>query len=123
MMEYKTYPMSEKMHMEKHFLIKERFILAYPKDTRLLYADSESNYEHIEFSNGDIITIKPFRYMADATIYCYLVCFYNNSNIRVDCGFETVLSLDLILKNDEIFEEITKSFIRDLKINDILGIN
>lgn len=121
-MEYKSYPMHEKMHMKKYFLIKDRFIVAYPKDIRLLDADSDSNYEYIELSKGDIITIKPFRYMVDTTLYCYLVCFYNNSNIRVDCGFETVLSLDFLLINEKIFEEVTESFIRDFKINDILGI-
>ena len=114
--------MPENMYMKKNFLIKERFILAYPKGIRLLDADSDTNYENIELSKDDIITIKPFRYWPDGTIYCYLVCFYSNSIIRVDCGFEMVLSLDFILKNDKIFDEITESFIRDLKINDILGI-
>jgi len=121
-MEYKTYPMHEKMMMERHFLVKSEFNIAYPKNIRLKDSEALTDSDSIEVLNGDIITVKPFKYGVDSTVYCYLVCFYNNAGIRVDCGLETYMSLDFILINDKLFEDITESFKRELKINEILEI-
>lgn len=121
-MEYKSYPMHEKMMMERHFLVKSEFNLVYPKNVRLKDSEAFTDSDSIEVLNGDIITVKPFKYGVDSTVYCYLVCFYNNAGIRVDCGLETYMSLDFILINDKVFEDITESFKRELKINKILNI-
>lgn len=131
MVEYKTYPMHEKVQMERHFLVKKEFNIPHAKDYRLDEAfsnmartigwgTSDDNFDHIEVLEGDIITIKAYKTSVDGTLYTYLVCYYNNAGYKINCGYETTMSLDFILINEELFEEVTEAMIRDQKINQIL---
>lgn len=130
MIPYKTYPMHEKVQKERHFLLKSEFNLPHAGDCRL--SDSPTADTSIEMSEGDIITIKAYKTSVDATLYTYLVCYYPKrfdlssdsfvEGIKIDCGYETYMSLDFCLLNRVVFEEVTDAIERELRINEILGI-
>jgi hypothetical protein len=129
MIPYKTYPMHEKVQKEKHFLVKNEFNLPHAGDCRLnalldTYIDysssSSEEFPSIEMSEGDIITIKAYKTSVDGTLYTYLVCYYRDGT-RIDCGYETSMSLDFCLINRAIFEEVTEAIVREQRINEILG--
>jgi len=127
MITYQTYPMHEKVQKERHFLIKTEFNLPHAGDCRLndlldTYIDSSSSEEFpsIEMNEGDIITIKTYKTSVDGTLYTYLVCYYRDG-VRIDCGYETSMSLDFCLINRAIFEEVTEAIVREQRINEILG--
>jgi hypothetical protein len=120
MIPYETFPMHEKIKEEKFFLIKKDFNLPYLEDGRMKLTDFHDDFECIEFKEGDIIEIKPFKYSHDGTLYTYLVC-YHSDGVKVDCGYETSMSLDFVLINRAVFEEVTEAIVREQRINEILG--
>lgn len=127
MIPYQTYPMHEKVQKERHFLVKNEFNLPHAGDYKLndlldTYIDSSSSEEFpsIEMNEGDIITIKAYKTSVDGTLYTYLVCYYRDG-VRIDCGYETSMSLDFCLINRAIFEEVTDAIVREQRINEILG--
>jgi hypothetical protein len=127
MIPYQTYPMHEKVQKERHFLVKNEFNLPHAGDYKLndlldTYIDSSSSEEFpsIEMIEGDIITIKAYKTSVDGTLYTYLVCYYRDG-VRIDCGYETAMSLDFCLINRAIFEEVTEAIVREQRINEILG--
>jgi hypothetical protein len=127
MIPYQTYPMHEKVQSERHFLIKTEFNLPYAKDCRLddlldtyIMNDSKEEFPSIEMNEGDIITIKAYKTSVDATLYTYLVCYYKD-DVKIDCGYETSMSLEFVLVNRAIFEEVTEAIVREQRINEILG--
>ena len=131
MIPYKTYPMHEKVQSERHFLIKTEFNLPYAKEGRLddlldTYIDlhlvnhHKEEFPSMDMQEGDIITLKAYKTSVDATLYTYLVCYYSDG-VKVDCGYETSMSLDFVLINRAIFEEVTESIVREQRINEILG--
>ncbi len=119
MIPYKTYPMHEKVQNERHFLIKTEFNLPYYSNRRLIDDNIDIDCEHIEVQKDNIITIKPFKYSVHSTLYSYIVCLHNNEKV-IDFGYETPVSLDFISINEIIFEDITESYKREMKINQIL---
>lgn len=127
MISYKTYPMHEKVQKERYFLVKNEFNLPHAGDFRLnalldTYIDYSSSEEFpsIEMNEGDIITIKAYKTSVDSTLYTYLVCYYRDG-VRIDCGYETSMSLDFCLINRRVFEEVTDAIVREQRINEILG--
>lgn len=127
MIPYQTYPMHEKVQSERNFLIKTEFNLPYAKDCRLddlldtyIMNDSKEEFPSIEMNEGDIITIKAYKTSVDATLYTYLVCYYKDDT-KIDCGYETSMSLEFVLVNRAIFEEVTEAIVREQRINEILG--
>ena len=127
MIPYQTYPMHEKVQSERNFLIKTEFNLPYAKDCRLddlldtyIMNDSKEEFPSIEMNEGDIITIKAYKTSVDATLYTYLVCYYKD-DVKIDCGYETSMSLEFVLVNRAIFEEVTEAIVREQRINEILG--
>ena len=129
MIPYQTYPMHEKVQKERHFLVKNEFNLPHAGDFRLnalldTYIDSSSSsseeFPSIEMNEGDIITIKAYKTSVDTTLYTYLVCYYRDG-VKVDCGYETSMSLDFCLINRGVFEEVTDAIVREQRINEILG--
>lgn len=129
MIPYQTYPMHEKVQKERHFLVKNEFNLPHAGEFRLnnlldTYIDysssSSEEFPSIEMSEGDIITIKAYKTSVDGTLYTYLVCYYRDG-ARIDCGYETAMSLDFCLINRAIFEEVTEAIVREQRINEILG--
>lgn len=129
MIPYQTYPMHEKVQKERHFLVKNEFNLPHAGDFRLnalldTYIDysssSSEEFPSIEMSEGDIITIKAYKTSVDTTLYTYLVCYYRDG-VRIDCGYETSMSLDFCLINRGVFEEVTDAIVREQRINEILG--
>ena len=127
MIPYQTYPMHEKVQKERHFLVKNEFNLPHAGEFRLnnlldTYIDYSSSEEFpsIEMSEGDIITIKAYKTSVDGTLYTYLVCYYRDG-VKVDCGYETAMSLDFCLINRRVFEEVTDAIVREQRINEILG--
>ena len=128
MIPYQTYPMHEKVQKERHFLVKNEFNLPHAGefrlnnllDTYIDYSSSSEEFPSIEMSEGDIITIKAYKTSVDTTLYTYLVCYYRDG-VRIDCGYETSMSLDFCLINRAIFEEVTEAIVREQRINEILG--
>ena len=131
MIPYKTYPMHEKVQSERHFLIKTEFNLPYAKEGRLddlldTYIDLhlvnhyKEEFPSMDMQEGDIITLKAYKTSVDATLYTYLVCYYSDG-VKVDCGYETSMSLDFVLINRAVFEEVTEAIVREQRINEILG--
>ena len=131
MIPYKTYPMHEKVQSERHFLIKTEFNLPYAKEGRLddlldTYIDlhlvnhHKEEFPSMDMQEGDIITLKAYKTSVDATLYTYLVCYYSDG-VKVDCGYETSMSLDFVLINRAVFEEVTEAIVREQRINEILG--
>ena len=119
MIPYETFPMHEKYQEEKFFLIKKEFNLPYLEDGRMKTTDFDEQFECIEFEEGDIIEIKPFKYSHDGILYTYLVNYYIDDE-KFECGWETAMSLDFILVNKLVFEDVTLSMKRDKKINSII---
>jgi hypothetical protein len=74
----------------------------------------------MEMQEGDVITLKAYKTSVDATLYTYLVCYYSDG-VKVDCGYETSMSLDFVLINRAVFEEVTEAIVREQRINEILG--
>lgn len=126
MIPYHTYPMHEKVQKERHFLVKDEFNLPHAGDCRLndlldtYINDSKEESPSLEMSEGDIITIKAYKTSVDATLYTYLVCYYRDG-VKIDCGYETYMSLDFCLINRGVFEEVTDAIVREQRINEILG--
>jgi hypothetical protein len=125
MIPYKTYPMHEKVQRERYFLIKTEFNLPYVKDCRLndlldTYLNHSKEFPSMEMQEGDVITLKAYKTSVDATLYTYLVCYYSDG-VKVDCGYETSMSLDFVLINRAVFEEVTEAIVREQRINEILG--
>ena len=126
MIPYQTYPMHEKVQKERHFLVKNEFNLPHAGDCRLnalldtYINDSKEESPSLEMSEGDIITIKAYKTSVDATLYTYLVCYYKD-DVKIDCGYETSMSLEFVLVNRAIFEEVTEAIVREQRINEILG--
>ena len=108
----------EKQQMERHFLVKNEFNLPHGGDCRL--NDLLEEPVHVALFEGDIITIKVFKTSVGSTLYTYLVCYYRDG-VKVDCGYETYMSLEFCLTNKVFFEEITESIVREQRINEILG--
>jgi hypothetical protein len=119
MIPYETFPMHEKYQEEKFFLIKKEFNLPYLEDGRMKTTDFDEQFECIEFEEGDIIEIKPFKYSHDGILYTYLVNYYIDDE-KFECGWETAMSLDFILVNKLVFEDVTLSMKRDKKIDSII---
>jgi hypothetical protein len=112
---------------ERHFFIKTEFNLPYAKDCRLddlldtyIMNDSKEEFPSMEMQEGDVITLKAYKTSVDATLYTYLVCYYSDG-VKVDCGYETSMSLDFVLINRAVFEEVTEAIVREQRINEILG--
>lgn len=118
----------EKQQMERHFLVKNEFNLPYAGDCRLndllegMEGLSKEESVHIALLEGDIITIKVFKASVGSTLYTYLVCYYRDG-VKVDCGYETYMSLEFCLTNKIFFDEITDAIVREQRINEILGEN
>lgn len=119
MIPYETFPMHEKYQEEKFFLIKKEFNLPYLEDGRMKTTDFDEQFECIEFEEGDIIEIKPFKYSHDGILYTYLVNYYIDDE-KFECRWETAMSLDFILVNKLVFEDVTLSMKRDKKIDSII---
>jgi hypothetical protein len=119
MIPYETFPMHKKIQEERFFLIKKEFNLPYLEDGRMKLTDFNDDFECFEFKEGDIIEIKPFKYSHDGTLYTYLVNYYIDGE-KLECGYETAMSLDFILVNTIVFEDVTMSMKRDKKIDDLL---
>ena len=123
MIPYQTYQdFSPNTATERHFLLKNSFNLPYAKDCRLDYALSSSAdlFEAIDMTEGDIITIRIYKTSKYGTLYTYLVCYYSDGH-KINCGYETSVSLDFLLINDMLFEEVTQAVSRDQRIDRILG--
>ncbi len=119
MIPYETFPMNKKVQEEKFFLIKKEFKLPYLENGRMKTTDFDEKFECIEFKEGDIIEIKPFKYSHDGTVYTYLVNYYIDGE-KVECGWETAMSLAFVLANTLVFEDVTLSMKRDKKIDSII---
>ena len=119
MIPYETFPMHEKIQEEKFFLIKKEFNLPYLEDGRMKLTDLHDDFECIEFKEGDIIEIKPFKYSHDGTVYTYLVNYYID-DVKFECGWETAMSLAFVLANTFTFQDVTLSMKRDKKIDSII---
>jgi hypothetical protein len=72
-----------------------------------------------DFEEGDIIEIKPFKYANDGILYTYLVNYYIDGE-KIECGWETAMSLEFILENEMVFQDVTMAMKRDKKIDDVL---
>lgn len=118
MIPYETFPMHEKIQEERFFLIKKEFNIPYTEG-RMKLTDFNDDFECFEFEEGDIIEIKPFKYSVDGTLYTYLVNYYIDGE-KVECGYETAMSLEFILANTMVFEDVTMAMKRDKKIDDLL---
>ena len=116
----------EKQQMERHFLVKNEFNLPHGGDCRLNdllnLPLSKEEPVHVVLFEGDIINLKVFKTSVGSTLYTYLVCYYRDG-VKVDCGYETYMSLEFCLTNKVFFEEITESIVREQRINEILGEN
>lgn len=119
MIPYETFPIHQSIQQERHFLIKTGFNLPYLRDGRMKSTNFEDKFECIEFLMGDIITIKPFKYSVDSVVYTYLVNYYRD-DVKIECGYECSMSLDFILINQLVFEDVSNAIKREQRINLIL---
>ena len=117
---FESYPTSENRQRERHFLVNFSFNIPVLKNIRLKDVTfDDPNFEVIKLSKYDIITIKLFQSMKTSDPHAYLVCYYRDEE-KIECGYETSLSIGFIKRNERLFEEVTESFSRELKINKIL---
>ena len=74
----------------------------------------------LDLEKGDIICTRFFKSDQIATAYTYLD-FYVRDEERFDINSETILSMDMIFINPDIFYNITLQYNRDIKIKNILN--
>lgn len=123
MMDYIPGHLHEKLQNEHYYLINSDFVWSNCNEKRLTKLDGKDwdNLSQIDLKEGDVIVVRFFKSSPTSTSsYTYLErVIYSNGDI-IEYKTESIISLGFVIKNEQLFTEVTKSFERDKKIESIL---
>ena len=108
----------EKLQGINYFLILCDFNIPL-YENRFDVDDTYQSTNTLKGDGGEILSIRWFKPTTSQTVYSYIVGYYKD-DIYHEIGKESPLSRDFICINTTIFEDITKSFNREIKIDKIL---
>lgn len=123
MMDYIPGHLHEKLQNEYYYLINSDFVWSNCNEKRLTKLDGR-DWDYlsvIDLKEGDVIVVRFFKSSPTSTSsYTYLErVIYSNGDI-IEYKTESIISLGFVIKNEQLFTEVTKSFERDKKIESIL---
>jgi hypothetical protein len=112
----------ESLKKERYYEIKKSFVMLICIDKSIAdFAKVEDwdSTEALSLESGDIIVTRFNKPIGWSDAYVYLERVIKGESIT-EYKIETIVSKEFIDINNTIFVDITKSIIRDNKINDIL---
>lgn len=121
MMDYIPGHLHEKLQNEHYYLINSDFVWSNCNKKRFADIDGKDwdNLSKVNLTEGDVIVFRFFK-SSTSSIYTYLErVIYSNGDI-IEYKTESIISLGFVIKNEQLFTEVTKSFERDKKIESIL---
>ena len=123
-MEYLPKHIHEKYQQFHYYELLNDFTMSVLDNARFIDLNNINDWDDLTYTldleKGDIICVRFFRQDQNATTYTYLD-FYVRDEERFDINSETILSMDMIFINKDLFDNITLQYNRDIKIEDILN--
>ena len=123
-MEYLPKHIHEKYQQFHYYELLNDFTISVLDNARFIDLNNINDWDDLTYTldleKGDIICVRFFRQDQNATTYTYLD-FYVRDEERFDINSETILSMDMIFINKDLFDNITLQYNRDIKIEDILN--
>jgi hypothetical protein len=122
-MEYWPKHIHEKYQQFHYYEILNDFTISVLDNTRFIDLNNITDWDDLTYTLdleiGDIICVRFFKSDQNATAYTYLD-FYVRDEERFDINSETILSMDMIFINTDLFDNVTLQYKRNLKIENIL---
>ena len=123
-MEYLPKHIHEKYQQFHYYELLNDFTISVLDNARFIDLNNINDWDdltyNLDLEKGDIICVRFFKSDQNATAYTYLD-FYVRDEERFDIESETILSMDMIFINKDLFDNITLQYNRDIKIEDILN--
>ena len=123
-MEYLPKHIHEKYQQFHYYELLNDFTMSVLDNARFIDLNNINDWDDLTYTldleKGDIICVRFFRQDQNATTYTYLD-FYVRDDERLDINQETIISMDMIFINKDLFDNITLLYNRDLKIKKILN--
>jgi len=122
-MEYWPKHIHEKYQQFHYYEILNDFTISVLDNARFIDLNNITDWDDLTYTLdleiGDIICVRFFKSDQNATAYTYLD-FYVRDEERFDINSETILSMDMIFINTDLFDNVTLQYKRNLKIENIL---
>jgi len=121
MMNYIPGYLHEKLQNEFFFLINNDFVWSNCGPKRLSEMSDSKDWDDtvaIDLVKGDVISVRFFKSSPTSEAYTYLEKVWSGEGV-VEYKKESIISFGFIQSNKEIFMDITKSFERDKKIEEL----
>ena len=123
-MEYLPKHIHEKYQQFHYYELLNDFTMSVLDNARFIDLNNINDWDDLTYTldleKGDIICVRFFRQDQNATTYTYLD-FYVRDDERLDINQETIISMDMIFINKDLFDNITLLYNRDLKIKKIFN--
>ena len=123
-MDYWPKHIHEKYQKFHYYEILNDFTISVLDNARFIDLNNINDWDDLTYTldleKGDIICVRFFKSDQNATAYTYLD-FYVRDEERFDIRSETILSMDMIFINKDLFDNITLQYKRNLKIENILN--
>jgi hypothetical protein len=114
----------EKYQQPHYYEILNEFTIPVLDNARYIDLNNITDWDDLTYTLdlevGDIICVRFFKSDQNSTAYTYLD-FYVRDEERFDIRSETILSMDMIFINKDLFDNITLQYKRNLKIENILN--
>jgi hypothetical protein len=122
-MEYWPKHIHEKYQQFHYYEILNDFTISVLDNARFIDLNNITDWDDLTYTLdleiGDIICVRFFKSDQNATAYTYFD-FYVRDEERFDINSETILSMDMIFINTDLFDNVTLQYKRNLKIENIL---
>lgn len=123
-MDYLPKHIHEKYQQFHYYELLNDFTISVLDNARFIDLNNINDWDDLTYTldleKGDIICTRFFKSDQNATAYTYLD-FYVRDEERFDIRSETILSMDMIFINKDLFDNITLQYNRDIKIKKILN--
>ena len=123
-MDYWPKHIHEKYQQFHYYELLNEFTISVLDNARFIDLNNINDWDDLTYildlEKGDIICTRFFKSDQNATAYTYLD-FYVRDEERIDIKSETILSMDMIFINKDLFDNITLQYNRDIKIKKILN--
>lgn len=122
-MDYWPKHIHEKYQQFHYYELLNDFTISVLDNARFIDLNNINDWDDLTYTldleKSDIICVRFFKSDQNATAYTYLD-FYVRDQERFDIRSETILSMDMIFINKDLFDNITLQYKRNLKIENIL---
>lgn len=122
-MDYWPKHIHEKYQQFHYYELLNDFTISVLDNARFIDLNNINDWDDLTYTldleKSDIICTRFFKSDQNATAYTYLD-FYVRDQERFDIRSETILSMDMIFINKDLFDNITLQYKRNLKIENIL---